>query len=391
MIHYSTFNQLPAPAAYLDIEALDANCAKVAEQANGKKIRIASKSIRSIQVMKRILASNDCFHGVMCYNPREAVFLLQEGFDDVLIAYPTMDHEALKQISEKTQEGKLITVMVDCVEHVELLEHIANQSHGMFRVCVDVDMSLKQFGLYFGVRRSPLRTTEEVLSVVDAIGTSPSLRLDGVMGYEAQVAGVADNLPGKGVKNHFIRWLKKRSLQEFPNRRKAIVEAIQQKGLELRFVNGGGTGSLHSTVQEAIITEVTIGSAFFSPHLFDHYEGLSYSPALFYTTPIVRRAAPSIYTCYSGGYVASGEIGEDKRPQLYMPASSRLITVEGAGEVQTPFIFHSYDSLNIGDVAVFRHSKAGEVTEHFQVLHAVQDGHIIDSFNTYRGDGQCFH
>ena len=65
--------------------------------------------------------------------------------------------------------------------------------------------------------------------------------LDGVMGYEAQIAGVGDYIPNQWLKSKVISYLKQKSVLE---RKKHIVKAIQNIGIELRFVNGGGTGSI---------------------------------------------------------------------------------------------------------------------------------------------------
>lgn len=68
--------------------------------------------------------------------------------------------------------------------------------------------------------------------------------LDGVMGYEAQIAGVGDHIPNQWLKSKVISYLKQKSVLEVKERREHIVKAIQKLGIELRFVNGGGTGSI---------------------------------------------------------------------------------------------------------------------------------------------------
>lgn len=64
------------------------------------------------------------------------------------------------------------------------------------------------------------------------------------MGYEAQIAGVGDHIPSQRVKSKVISYLKKKSVLEVKERRGHIVKEIQNLGIELRFVNGGGTGSI---------------------------------------------------------------------------------------------------------------------------------------------------
>ncbi len=65
---------------------------------------------------------------------------------------------------------------------------------------------------------------------------SPHVWLDGLMGYEAQIAGVGDNFPGRAAKNAVTLGLKRRSIREVAQRRAAFVELVKTYGLALRFV-----------------------------------------------------------------------------------------------------------------------------------------------------------
>jgi D-serine deaminase-like pyridoxal phosphate-dependent protein len=209
-----------------------------------------------------------------------------------------------------------------------------------------------------------------------------------VMGYEAQIAGVQDRVQGRGLQNALIPALKKRSLAELRLRRQAVVGAAG--GDNLRFVNAGGTGSLETSILEPWVTEVTVGSGFYSPALFDGYLNFKHLPAAAFAIAIVRRPRPHIYTCMGGGYVASGAAGGDRLPLPYLPEGARLIANEGVGEVQTPIQYDGPETLTIGDPIFFRHAKAGELCERFNQLYLVSEGRIVEVVPTYRGEGMCF-
>lgn len=392
-VKYMHSNKIPEeislPALLLDLSAFEENCRQIASYGNGKKIRIATKSIRSVEVIKRILDSSSVFQGVMCYSPEEAVFLVEKGLDDILIAYPCWDKKALSDISILNSKGKNIICMVDAAEHVDHLNHIAKETKGSFYLCIDVDMSTTFFNLHFGVRRSPLKDSIAVLELARKIKQLQNLELIGIMGYEAQIAGVGDKVPSQRLKNSVIEFLKKKSIKEVEERRNKVVHALRQEGFSLPLVNGGGTGSLDSTTKEDVVTEVAVGSGFYSPKLFDYYNGFLYKPALFYALPIVRKPAPNIYTCHGGGYVSSGPPGKDKEPQLVYPVGGKLLDLEGAGEVQTP-VHYENATLEIGDAIIFRAAKAGEVCERFQEIVCLSDQQIVGRHKTYRGEGVCF-
>jgi D-serine deaminase-like pyridoxal phosphate-dependent protein len=378
------------PFAYLDLDLLDANIAQVRSRSGGKRFRIASKSIRSADVLRRILAADSCFQGIMAFTAREAVHLAAQGFKDLLIGYPTWDSDDLAAVAEAVAGGAEITLMVDSREHIERIEAAAVQ-HGLrLPVCLDIDMSLLVPGLHFGVWRSPLRTPDQVQPLLNQISASQGVRLDGIMGYEAQIAGVGDHYPGKPLKNRLVAMLQRRSAREVASRRAAIVALVEERGMSLRFVNGGGTGSIATTRTELAVTEITVGSAFYGPALFDNYSAFRYHPAAGFAIEISRQPAPSIYTCLGGGYVASGAAGADKLPQPYLPHGARLDILEAAGEVQTPIKYTGELPLQPGDPVFLRHSKAGELCERFTTLLLVKDGAVVDEVATYRGDGQCF-
>jgi len=210
------------------------------------------------------------------------------------------------------------------------------------------------------------------------------------MGYEAQIAGVGDQVVGQTLKSALVRQLKSRSIREIVARRTELVELIASYGKPLRFVNGGGTGSMLTTRTEPLVTEITVGSGFYAPALFDSYRNFRYQPAAGFAIEIVRRPHASIYTCLGGGYIASGSAGPEKLPRPYLPAGTRLTTNEGAGEVQTPITYKGNIELNLGDPIFMRHSKAGELCERFTHLLLVSDGTVKGNVTTYRGDGQCF-
>jgi D-serine deaminase-like pyridoxal phosphate-dependent protein len=46
--------------------------------------------------------------------------------------------------------------------------------------------------------------------------------------------------------------------------------------------------------------------------------------------------------------------------------------------------------LAVGDRVWFRHAKAGELCERFDVLHLVEGGRVVATVPTYRGEGRAF-
>lgn len=373
--------EVSAPSLFLDLSAFYKNLTWVVTHSGNKKVRVATKSIRSVEVLKKIFAANTCFEGLMTYTLEESLWLRSLGFKDILMGYPTTDKKNLEKLAEKPSE---IILMVDKLEHLNLLEEIAKKKNSYFEICVDLDLSMDLPGVRFGVYRSDIHEEKSLRSFLKHLNRCPHLKLVGAMGYEAQIAGVIDE------KLPLMKVLKSLSLTQLKIRRQKMIDIILNEGHTLRIVNGGGTGSLIHTKQEQVVTEVTIGSGFFAPVLFDHYQDFKLTPALFFAMPIVRQPAKDIFTILGGGYIASGSTDDIKQPLPYLPEGLSLLKNEGAGEVQTPLRYTGDIPLKIGDLIILRHAKAGEICERFNQIQVIDGKKLIETVNTYRGEGKCF-
>jgi D-serine deaminase-like pyridoxal phosphate-dependent protein len=383
---------LQAPFALVDMDALWANAADLARRAARKPIRLASKSLRCRALQERVLA-RDGFRGTLAFTLPEALWLTAHGADDLLVAYPTVERRALAELADS---GARIAVMVDDVDQLDPIERAAGSSASV-RVCMDVDAGWWTLGgrVRVGAKRSPLHSPAQAAALACAILGRERLRLVGIMAYEGQIAGVGDAPPGRPLRARAIRAMQTRSARELAVRRAAIAAAVEDVlavhgAPPLELVNGGGTGSLHTTAAEPAVTEVTAGSGLYGPTLFDAYRAFAPRPAAMFALPVVRRPARGAVTALGGGYLASGSADAARLPRPYLPSGLRLDRREGAGEVQTPLLGDAADALAIGERVYMRHAKAGELCERFASLHLLEGGRIVDEVPTYRGEGQCF-
>lgn len=384
---------LDAPFAIVDMAAFQANAAAMTRRARGKPIRLASKSVRCRHLIEHVLQL-DGFRGILAYTLPEALWLAASGTsDDIVVAYPTTDRSALGRLAGDATAAASIAVMVDCTEHLDLIEKVAGEQPNPHpvRVAIDIDAGYVALGGRFraGTRRSPVRTPGDAVELAKAIMARPGLRLVGLMAYEGQIAGVGDNPPGRPLYGAGVRLMQRRSAAELAVRRSAIVTGIRAL-TPLEFVNGGGTGSLEGTSAEPAVTEIGAGSGLYHPTLFDAYRGFIGHPAAMFALPVVRRPGLGVVTALGGGYPASGPGAPSRVPSPYLPGGLRLDREEGAGEVQTPLLGPAADSLRIGDKVWMRHAKAGELCERFSELHLVDGESVVAAVPTYRGEGQTF-
>jgi D-serine deaminase-like pyridoxal phosphate-dependent protein len=387
------FAEIEAPFAFVDLDAMWANADQLLDRAGRKPIRVATKSLRCRALIEEILGRDARFSGLMTYTLPETLWLAEHGHEDLLLAYPTADTSALRELALRSagDPERAPLVMIDCVEHLEAIEEVLGADAPPIRVCIDIDASWWALGgrVKVGPKRSPVHTVEQAVALAREIERRPQIELDGLMAYEGQIAGVGDEPPGRRLRAAAIRFMQKRSAKELAERRAAIVAAIGEF-CELPIVNGGGTGSLETTGAEAAVTEVTAGSGFYAPTLFDNYSRFTPTPAAAYALPIVRKPTPEMATALGGGYLASGAGDAARLPQPWLPEGLKLDPEEGAGEVQTPLLGPPAEELQIGDRVYMRHAKAGELCERFDALHLVEGDRIVDLVPTYRGEGKTF-
>lgn len=400
--------ELAAPLAVLDLQALSFNAGSLLRRAAGKPIRVASKSIRSKEILRAVLKQPG-FAGILGFTLPEAIWLAGDpsgDFTDIVVAYPTADGQALRTLASDPVACARITLMVDSTEQLEwMAATLAGASPAApLRLCLDLDSSWRPSMRgrtvgHIGVYRSPLRTGADAVALALAVigyknGSAALFALTGVMAYEAQVAGLQDtphtsNKVADLAKGVLLQRMQRASMAEITHRRANVVAAVRNI-VDLEFVNGGGTGSLELTTADASVTELAAGSGLFGPTLFDGYSRFTPAPAVGFAVPVVRRPDPGIVTVLGGGWIASGPTGTDRSPVPVYPAGLSMIGTEGAGEVQTPVKGPAADQLRIGEKVWFRHAKSGEVCEHVDAVEMLDGDQRMGSVPTYRGEGKAF-
>jgi D-serine deaminase-like pyridoxal phosphate-dependent protein len=357
----TVFGGRQAPFAFLDLDAVWSNAADMLRRSRGKPIRIATRAIRSRPVLERLMDLDPGFQGALTFSLPETLWLWEHDVRDLVVAYPTTDRACLTRLARITSEDpeQAPVVMVDSPEHLDLVEEAATSFVAPIRVAIDIDLSWRPLGriVKVGASGSPIRTADEAVALAQEIDRRQRTKLVGVMAYEAQIAAVGDNVPGKAINNLIVRRMQASSARDVEERRAEIVAALSEVA-QLEFVDGGGTGSIDRTASEWAVTEIAAGSGFYAPVLFDHFRSFRPRPAAMFALPVTRHAGAG------------------------------AIDVAGA---QRAFPRGGDRPSQIGDRLYFRDLKAGELCERFDRLFLVTGTTIRDEVPTYRGDRKAFN
>ena len=380
---------LQPPFAVVDLGAFDTNAAILRRNAIGKPLRLVSKSLRCRALMRRALAQPG-FKGILGFTLPEALWLAEE-FEDIVVAYPTADTDALRALAADDELARRITIMVDSVEHLDFLRrHVEPNPSRPLRLCLELDVSLELLGgrVHIGAHRSPVRSVEQALDMAHEIDKRPGVDLVGIMGYEGQIAGVRTPSPPPPSST---RWCGSCSGSRRPNWPNAAPRPSPPSAASPTW-----SSSTAAAPARRLHLRRPVGHRDrrrFGPVLARALRRLPVDPP---DPGRVLRAAgrpaprPGIVTALGGGWIASGVPGPDRLPKPTFPAGMRFSKTEGAGEVQTPLKGRAADGLAIGDRVWMRHAKAGELAERVNGIHLVQRGEVVDEVPTYRGEGRAF-
>ncbi|MGH2775613.1 MAG: alanine racemase [Actinomycetota bacterium] len=231
--------ELDPPFALVDLEAFSSNEKDLVRRAAGKPIRLASKSVRCRALQQRVLGG-DGWRGTLAFTLPEALWLASNGFEDLVVAYPTADRAALRELARLATGA--ITIMVDSAEQLDFIDEVVGRRTLPIKVCLDVDAGWWTIGdrVRIGTKRSPVHSRSQAAFLATEIVGRQGWKLVGLMAYEAQIAGVGDAPPGHPVRGMALLAVQSLSAGELSQRRAEIVEALRAIA-PLEFVNGGGT------------------------------------------------------------------------------------------------------------------------------------------------------
>ena len=374
------------PLVICDYDTFKQNLKKAGRllKEKNKFMRLCTKSVRVPELVKYV-EEQEYVNGIFAFNSAEVLFYAQEyQIKDILLGYPIFSEIDAEELCQAAKvEGVNVTVMIDDIKHIKLLETHAKANNVKLNILIEIDVSYHFIGQTVGVLRSPLKQKDEIIQLAEAIDNADNLSLRGIMGYEAQNASLGDD-------KFLYRWVKSKSRKYVNIMRQNIVNTLIEAGYTMDVVNGGGSGCFQENLEESSITEIGIGSLLFKPHIFDSITSLrEFAPSLFFALQIVRKPRDNIATAFSGGYVSSGS--GRVPPKVIIPDGLKTLKFEEFGEVQTPFKYNPKSlSLNLGDPIVCRFAKAGEPLEHFNKVYIYSEGEIIDTYKTYRGYGKRF-
>lgn len=348
---------IDTPALIVDLDALDANIALMAQHARASNmaLRPHAKTHKSVEIVRRQLAAGAI--GICCQKVSEAQALVPSGATDILVSNHIVGGAKLERLAALARNVRITTLTSD-IRHVAALEDAARRYDAKIEILIEVDA---------GDARMGLSDEAALLPLAEAIRAAPHLKLRGLQVY---------NGPFQHLRPQADRAAAAKAAAERAERARITLESA---GMPCEVISGGGTGTFAEDAALGAFTELQPGSYVFMDGDYARNfsaDGSPYHPfrqSLFVLTRVLRGSA-SDFVYVDAGVKAlnldSGMPTVHERPDLVFTKAAdeqgRIETLPGG---VTP---------NLGDLLWIVPSHCDPTVNQFDWMVAIRNGRVAD-------------
>ncbi len=284
---------LDTPALLIDLDALDANVARMAGhlRQRGMAWRPHAKAFKTPALAHRLIAAGAI--GLTVAKVSEAEVMVAGGVRDLLLAHLIADPHKADRLAALQLQARVIAT-VDHPRHVELLAGAAGRFGVTIPVVVDLDIGLGRCGA---------RSVAALVELARLVHQTDSLALQGLMGYEGQAMTIADPEAKRSAVDQAIGTLRQG---------RAALEAA---GLPCPIASAGGSGTYQITADLPGPTELQAGGGIFA---CGYYTGpcgvVGHVPALTLLARVVSRPEPELAILDAGKKAISDHLAPPRLP-----------------------------------------------------------------------------
>jgi 3-hydroxy-D-aspartate aldolase len=248
-----TKKQILTPALLLDLNAFEANLARMLERVNraGKALRPHFKAHKCTEIAKRQIAAGAC--GICVATLAEAELAARAGIANMLLTSPLADPAKMTRV---VATGAM--VVADHEQQVEWYQAAALAADRTLDLLVDLDV---------GDHRTGARDAAQGVKIAEAADRASHLKLRGIQAYSV----LGSHAGGFAERKEVSRVTFERAV--------AARDAMAKKGLSTEILTGGSTGTWDIDTEVAALTELQAGS-FVLMDMAYRREGLDFQRAL---------------------------------------------------------------------------------------------------------------
>lgn len=337
------------PALLVDFDALKANIDLMASFFADKpcKLRPHFKSHKCTRIAQMQIEAGAV--GITCAKLGEAEVLADAGITDILIANQIVGDRKIERLVSLARRANPM-VAVDNADNVGDLSRAASDAGVSIRVLVEVDIGMNRCGVAPG---------PAAIGLAWLVSSSPGLKFEGLQGYEGHLVMLPDETERAEKTREAISTL-------IDTRR-----LIEDSGLPVHIVSGGGTGTYSITGEMAGMDEIQAGSY----ALMDWYYGEirpEFKQAMSILTTICSRPRPGVAIVDVGVKGVGAEFGPPKLKNVAMYELGRF-----ASEEHTSWLIPDADA-SLGDKIEMIPSHGCTTANLYREMVVHRDGIVID-------------
>lgn len=305
---------LDTPALLVDLDILDANIERMAScfKEHGVGWRPHTKAIKIPALAYKLLAAGA--HGITVAKLSEAEVMAAAGIRDILITGPVVGARKAARLACLTKSADPIAV-VDCVEHVEMLDAAAREYGVRIRTVVEVDIGLKRCGTQPG---------EPTVRLARELHCREGLRFVGLMAWEG----------------HALR------VTPIETKRQMVEEAVaalldtarqcREADLPVEIISCGGTGTYPLSASVRGVTEIEAGGGIYGDLVYSRSFGIDHPMAMTVLSTVISRPTPTRIVTDSGFKSLSTQNAMPEPKSVAGVSGVRMSAEHGVIELEAP-------------------------------------------------------
>jgi D-serine deaminase-like pyridoxal phosphate-dependent protein len=231
--------EIPTPAAVVDLERMRANLQRMAEYTavHGVALRPHTKTHKAPELAAEQLRRGAV--GVTVANVREAEVMAAVA-DDIFLAYPPVGSGKLDRLLSLPEHVRL-TVALDSIEALDALSHAAVTAGRPVGVLVELDV---------GMHRVGIGDPDAAVALARAASERPGVSYVGITFYPGHIREPVDQ--------------QAEAIARLSDELSHFLHALREAGLEPEVVSGGSTPAAFSTHRLDTVTEIRPGTYIFN-------------------------------------------------------------------------------------------------------------------------------
>ena len=338
---------LDTPVLLIDLDILEGNIRRMAGtfREHGVGWRPHTKAIKTPAIAYKLLTAGA--HGVTVAKLSEAEVMAAAGITDILITGPVVGQKKAARLACLAKNADPIAV-VDCVEHVDMLDQAGREFGVRIRAVIEVDIGLKRCGTQPG---------EATLKLAKEVHRREGVRFVGLMAWEGHALRIKDADE------------KRATVEAAVNSLLDTARMCREADLPVEIISCGGTGTYPLSAAVHGITEVEAGGGIYGDLVYSRNFNIDHPMAMSVLSTVISRPNPTRIITDSGFKSLSTQGASPEPKGIANLEAVRMSAEHGVIELSAPNM-----EVKVGDKLEWHVGYTDATVILHETMHGVRNG-----------------